>query len=187
MKEKIETKKGLRTRILIKLRKHREEERLRKSSIIRKKFFRTREFKRAKTVLFYASFDGEVDTFEMIKQAKKLGKKIGLPRILRGARRIVPVLLENIGELEAGTYGIKNPPPAARRISLEDIDMVVVPGVAFDKHKNRLGRGAGYYDRFLKKLPSGVPTIGLAFDFQIVDCLPKTEAHDVPVTHLIHN
>jgi 5-formyltetrahydrofolate cyclo-ligase len=54
--------------------------------------------------------------------------------------------------------------------------------VAFDRKNNRLGRGEGYYDRFLKLLPSTTPTIGLAFDFQLVDTLPELEAHDMPVS-----
>ena len=65
--------------------------------------------------------------------------------------------------------------------------MVVVPGVAFDKKNNRLGRGKGYYDRFLKMLPFSTPTIGLAFDFQIVENLPVKEPHDVPVSQVIYN
>ena len=171
------------------LRKHKEEARLRKSSVIRRRLFRTPEFKRALTILFYASFDGEVDTFEMIKKAKKLGKKIGLPRILRSRKTLVPMLLENLDkDLKPGPYGIKTPSGnSARRLKLKDIDMVIVPGLAFDRNNNRLGRGAGYYDRFLKKLPPGIPTIGLAFDFQVVNRLPETGAHDVPVSHLISN
>ncbi len=171
------------------LRKHKEEDRLRKSAVIRKKLFRRPEFKRALTILFYASFDGEVDTFEMIRQAKKFGTKIGLPSILHGRKLLVPMLLKNADkDLKLGPYGIKHPDGKnTRRLAIKDIDMVIVPGVAFDKHKNRLGRGAGYYDRFLKKIPLGVPTVGLAYDFQVLKRLPQTEPHDVSVSHLISN
>ena len=65
--------------------------------------------------------------------------------------------------------------------------MVIVPGLAFDKHNNRLGRGAGYYDRFLSTLPTDIPTVGLAFDFQIIDRLPQQKEHDIPVSHVLVN
>ena len=69
----------------------------------------------------------------------------------------------------------------------DELDLVVVPGLAFDKRNNRLGRGQGYYDRFLKTLPRGVPTIGLAFDFQIVDTIPQRKEHDVAVDCVLVN
>jgi 5-formyltetrahydrofolate cyclo-ligase len=85
--------------------------------------------------------------------------------------------------LVKGTYGICEP---ARKkfVNLKDIDLVLVPGLAFDKQGNRLGRGKGCYDYFLKRLPKDTPTIGLAFDFQILSCLPATIS-DVKVQRLI--
>ena len=70
--------------------------------------------------------------------------------------------------------------------SSQGIDLVLVPGVAFDRKNNRLGRGAGYYDRFLKDLPT-TPSIGLAFDFQVLDVLPHQPGQDVPVKCVITN
>ena len=69
-------------------------------------------------------------------------------------------------------------------VDAERIGLVIVPGVAFDIKNGRLGRGKGYYDRFLEKLPPGKTTIGLAFDFQIVKDLPK-DSHDIPVSKVI--
>jgi 5-formyltetrahydrofolate cyclo-ligase len=68
-----------------------------------------------------------------------------------------------------------------------ELDLVVVPGVAFDRQNNRLGRGAGFYDRFLFELPSTTPTISLAYDLQIVDALLGLEPHDRPVTQVVTN
>jgi 5-formyltetrahydrofolate cyclo-ligase len=90
--------------------------------------------------------------------------------------------------LEAGPYGIKQPKLAqAQALADETLDMVVVPGVAFDKQNNRLGRGGGYYDRFLGSLSPRTVTVGLAFDFQIVDTLPFQEKHDVSVSRVLIN
>lgn len=182
------TKKDLREKVLTLLRNQKEEERLRKSLAILDKLFRKPEFRKASTILFYASFDGEVETFEMIKRAQQLGKRIALPRVIRQDRRIVPVIVESIEkDLVPGSYGIKQPQhtDTDHVLNVGDIDLVIVPGVMFDRYNARLGRGAGYYDRFLRGLPDGTPTIGLAFDFQVVDHLPHQEEHDIPVSCVV--
>jgi 5-formyltetrahydrofolate cyclo-ligase len=182
-------KEDLRKKILMFLRSQKEESRIEKSFMIREKLFKAPEYQRASTVLFYASFDGEVDTSEMIKQSHNIGKKIGLPRIVDSSKTFVPTYVENLEEdIEQGPYGIRQPKdPGGKALCLENIDVVIVPGIAFDKTNNRLGRGGGYYDRFLKKLPSDIPTLGLAFDFQIVDHLPHQEGHDMPVSRVLVN
>lgn len=188
-KVKTPPKSFFRKKILNLLRNQKEEDRFKKSRIILKKLFATRKVQQARTILFYASFDGEVETFEMIKQAQRLGKKIALPVILKDQKKIVPALIENPQEdLQIGHYGIQEPKDAcARLVGLEQIDLILVPGVAFDKKNNRLGRGHGYYDRFLSAVPASIPAFGLAFDFQVVECLPRPEKHDVKVSRVITN
>lgn len=183
----MESKASLRKKLLQKLRLQKDEERLRKSRLIRDKLFSSAPFQKARTVLFYASFDGEVSTWEMMQQAKEKGKEIGLPVISRSHRKIVPSRVLNIDtELELGPYGVMQPKTSfLRPIALLDIDLVVVPGVAFDKHGNRLGRGKGYYDRLLAQLPPSIPAIGLAYAFQILDELPQLACHDCPVITVI--
>ncbi len=142
-------------------------------------------FQQAKTVLFYASLPGEVDTFAMIKQAIQLKKQVALPALERDQRKMIPTLTDSVDDLHLGAYGILEPKPAnARTLSLDALDCVVVPGLAFDRSNNRLGRGAGYYDRFLSSLDERTRTVGLAFDFQIVDRLP-VEPHDMRLHHII--
>lgn len=181
------SKKLLRERILTLLRNQKEEERLNKSLVISNKLFQMQEFQRAETILFYASFDGEVETFEMMKTAQKLGKTIGLPAIMRSEKKIIPTRVASLEmDLEAGPYGIKQPKiDSSEALKNDCLDMVIVPGVAFDKENNRLGRGGGYYDKFLSTIPSRVPTVGLAFDFQIVDSLSFKEEHDMPVSSVL--
>jgi len=179
------TKTELRQKILTLLRKQKEEERLAKSLVILNKLLKRPEFQKALTVLFYAAFDGEVDTFEMMQRAQQLGKKIGLPYIVRKEKRMIPTVVKSIEEdLATGPYGVRQPKETSKEktLSTDELDLVIVPGVAFDRHNHRLGRGQGYYDRFLKGLSARTPTIGLAFDFQIVDHLPPKEEHDVPVS-----
>ena len=183
------TKVELRESILRKLRNQEEESRQRKSSLILSKFFSLPEVKQSNTILFYASFDGEVMTVDMIKKALELGKEIGLPKVNRLEKILEPRVVSSFEkDLEKGQYGILEPVAGRdNALAAKDIDLVVVPGVAFDKQNHRLGRGAGYYDRFLAKLPSHIPTIGFAFDFQIVDQIPSIEAHDVRVTRVLSN
>ena len=171
------------------LRNQNGEERVTKSLAITNKLFQMVEFQEAETILFYASFDGEVETFEMMKRAQELGKKIGLPRIVENEKKIIPTPVASLkADLATGPYGIKQPKTDPAKAWKSDcFDMVIVPGIAFDKKNNRLGRGEGYYDRFLKTLPSYVPTVGLAFDFQVVDFLSFKEKHDVPVSCVLAN
>ena len=177
------TKQRLRSKILNILKIQKEEDRKRKSKLIEHKLFLSPVFKRAKIVMFYMSFDGEVDTTGMIKQAQKLGKKIAVPVCVRDRIMIRPAFLCDRGALRRGPYGIREP-VTKELVRLSKLDVVVVPGVAFDKKGNRLGRGKGYYDRFLKRLPSRTRAIGIAFDFQIVPVVP-TFIDDMSVDRVI--
>ncbi len=158
-----------------------------KSRLIESKLFELAVIKKAKTVLFYASLPGEVDTFAMIKKTIELQKRICLPVVMQNQREMIPTLIKTLADLENGDYGIAQPrKDASLEVPLKDIDAVIVPGLAFDKSNNRLGRGVGYYDRFLSRLPKTTTTIGLAFDFQLIDSLP-VEEHDVPLSCVITN
>jgi 5-formyltetrahydrofolate cyclo-ligase len=166
------TKKQIRSKILLILKTQKEADRDRKSKIIKDKLFRTLVFKKAKTLMFYISFDGEVNTQEMIKEAQKIGKTVTVP-VCKSDRIIRPCILQHKAKLKKGLYGICEP-AIKRFINVEYLDLVVAPGVAFDKKGNRLGRGKGCYDNLLKKLSRKATSIGLAFDFQILPFVPAT-------------
>lgn len=181
------TKNYLRQQLLKKLKNQKEVERLKSSFKIHKKLFSLPEFIKAKIVFCYLSFDGEVETFKMIEKAITWGKKVAVPVIKKRGRKLVPSLIEDCDYgLEVGPYGICQPKAShMRNIPLKKIDLVVVPAVAFDLKGNRIGRGMGYYDRFLHALPHKVPTIGLAFRFQVLDQIPALESHDFPVDRVL--
>ena len=184
----IQTKQDLRERILTLLRNQKEEERLIKSLSIQDKLFANNDFQNAKTILFYASFDGEVNTFNMIKEARKHGKRVALPRLSAHSKELIPTLWRENDELEMGPYGIEQPHDSSiNKLEYAELDAIIVPGVAFDKNNHRLGRGAGYYDRFLSCFPSHRPSIGLAFDFQCVESIPQLSGHDIPVSYVVSN
>lgn len=177
------TKSQIRCKILSKLKTQKEEERNRKSARIKEKLLNTSEFKKAKVVMFYITFDGEVKTEEMIKEALKLGKIVVVPVCGRDRVILRPCLLDSATKLKKGPYGICEP-TRKKPIRLKDLDLIIVPAVAFDKNNNRLGRGKGYYDRFLKRLSPDTASIGLGFDFQILPVLPAA-THDVSVDRVL--
>ena len=184
----IQTKQELRQLILDLIKGQKEEVRLSKSRVILEKVTALPVFKNARTILCYASFRGEVDTFALMQRAMALKKRVALPLIRKEEQQIVPMLIKSLTELRPGPYGIQEPPDLPQnRLKAEELDLVVVPGLAFDRCYDRLGRGAGYYDRFLSDLPVTTPTIGLAYDLQVVDAIIGMQPHDRPVSRVITN
>jgi 5-formyltetrahydrofolate cyclo-ligase len=179
-------KQEIRDRIIKKLKQQSRQQREEKSRQIKKKLFSHPEFKKAQTVMFYIAERFEVDTEDMIKDAQRLGEKVVVPITDVNRKELIASLLVDYErELTKGAYGILEPKSDfARPVPLKMINLVIVPGIAFDKKGNRLGRGTGYYDRFLSKIPKDTPTIGLCFDFQIVDSMPIFP-HDIQVKDLI--
>lgn len=177
------TKQQIRSKILLRLKIQKEEDRDRKSKLIKRKLFRTSVFKKAKKVMFYISFGGEVNTQDMIKEAQRLGKIVAVPVCKRRKITIRPCILHNKAKLNKGPYGICEP-AVKEYIRLEDLDLVIVPGIAFDKKGNRLGRGRGCYDHFLNRSTLDTASIGLAFDFQILPSLPTTTT-DIKIGRVI--
>jgi len=161
-------------------------EKAQKSAIIKGTLFNEEEFKKARVVMFYVSLKDEVDTLAMIDEALKAGKRIAVPVILKKENRLIAGEIHNrLEDLESQHFGIYQPrQDRVKEVPLDDIDLVVVPGVAFDRKNIRLGRGHGYYDKFLSGLPKRTKTIGLAFDFQVLEDLPQ-DPHDVPVSKII--
>jgi 5-formyltetrahydrofolate cyclo-ligase len=124
---------------------------------------------------FYASFRSEVETLDLLARALKAGKRAALPVTRREKGALEFHWVEDLAALKAGTYGILEP-PAGKPADPEELDLILVPGLAFDPEGRRLGYGAGYYDRTLGG--SKALKVGLAFDFQVAASLPG-QPHDV--------
>ncbi|MFH1787089.1 MAG: 5-formyltetrahydrofolate cyclo-ligase [archaeon] len=143
------------------------------------------EYEEADMILFYVSQGDEVRTHGLIKDSLYIGKGVAVPVSNTQTGEIEVYEIKDFSELVPGAYGILEPAPKFRRhIDSAEIDLVVVPGVAFDENGNRLGRGKGYYDKFLAKLPKTVPRIALAYEHQIVGEVPA-EGHDAKVDKII--
>ena len=145
-----------------------------------------KEFQTANRILIYLSKDGEVDTDHLLGRAFELGKRVCVPVVDRGndELRISELPGPEIGFL-LGAFGVREPAEGDLNFVTPDkIDLVVVPGLAFDRRGGRIGYGKGYYDRLLSRLSSQVPRIALAFEFQVLDTVPQDE-NDIQVDTII--
>jgi 5-formyltetrahydrofolate cyclo-ligase len=161
------------------------EERKTKSHAIKSHLTKLKAYQDAEVVFVYVSFRSEVDTRCFIKEAKKNGKRIAVPISIPKGKVLQPCEISGLDELVPGTWGILEPiKENCRPVDSKEIDIAVVPGLAFDNCFHRLGYGAGYYDRFLPSLRKNAIKIGLGYDFQLLDRLP-VEEFDVPLSGII--
>jgi len=113
-----------------------------------------------------------------------MGKRVVIPRV-RGSRLVLSELRDLQQDLRPGAFGVWEPSPRTTRpVDPERLDLVLVPGLAFDRQGHRLGRGRGYFDRLLAAVPRNIPRVGLCFDFQLFDHLPL-RPHDQPVSAVL--
>ena len=127
-----------------------------------------KEFIKAKTVMVYLAKEDEVDTTPIIEEAQKQGKKVVVPVVEED--EIIPCELGDV--LAPGPFSVMQPVDK-KRVAIQDIDIVIVPGRAFAPSGRRLGRGKGFYDRFLSSLPECIPVIGICFSCQLFDSIPS--------------
>jgi 5-formyltetrahydrofolate cyclo-ligase len=134
-------------------------------------------FRISHTIMVYMALPQEVQTMPIITQARQLQKRVAVP-VVRGQDLIAVALSETPMQLQRGPFGILEPCGTPCVIHPQEIGCIVVPGIAFDTRGGRLGFGTGYYDRFLRQLPTTTYRCGLAFGIQIVPCVPQAP-HDV--------
>ncbi|MGP1465522.1 5-formyltetrahydrofolate cyclo-ligase [Prevotella koreensis] len=139
------------------------------------------KMKEAKTVLMYYSLDDEVNTHDVVDTVLKQGKTVLLPKVISETEM---ELRRYTGpqDLQDGFFNIMEPSGELFE-NYEDIDLAVIPGMAFDSQNNRLGRGKGYYDRMLPKLVNAYK-IGVCFDFQHLPGIPADE-NDIKMDEII--
>lgn len=186
-REKTVTKESIREEIKNKREKLSREDVEDKSKLVKEKLFSLPEFQAAKTIAFYVALkkSNEVETEGMIKEALTMGKQVLVPITDLIENRIILSEIKNWDDLVPGSFGILEPLPEVRKIyPYEAVRLAIVPGVAFDLECHRVGYGLGFYDSFLSKLTKYIPKIGLAFEMQIMENLPK-ESHDIKLDKII--
>jgi len=145
---------------------------------------RTAEFGAARVVMMFLPLPKEINTGFAVERALEQGKVMAVPKVLWDAREMTAVRIADLNcEMRVDRYGLREP-VSGDDIPIDQIDLVVVPGLAFDEHGNRLGRGQGFYDRFLSNSDCRAVLCGLSFEQQVVDELP-TKKHDVKIDMLV--
>lgn len=181
-----------------------------KSTMVFKQLCALRQYNKAKTILTYMDYKNEVMTGEFIKRCRRDGKRVVLPKVETGnGDKVLPISdkvllvpdntlslpdkvlsVYEINDIERDTLpgfrGIPEPNSTVlNRVDPTEIDLAVIPGVAFDYSRHRVGYGAGYYDRFLTSLRADCIKAGIAYSLQIVDAIPVGKydmAMDIVVT-----
>lgn len=178
--DKIEMRHSIRSRLFGLPQSHRRTE----SKQASRNLISTEEYKKASVVMVYLSLPHEIDTTSVILDAWQSGKTVVVPKVSWEQRHMIPV---EITSLETGFTeergGFKNPTTGVP-IPLEEIDLVITPGLGFDAKGNRLGRAGGYYDRFFRSKLLKAKKCGFCFSQQVVDSVP-VEDHDELVDFIV--
>jgi 5-formyltetrahydrofolate cyclo-ligase len=155
------------------------------SRAIGERFWTLEELGGVGTIHLSLSVGSEVSTRNLVNEARHRGVRVAVPVTITAERRLLLTELVDGVPLVPGPFGIPEPPADARvPVAIESVGAVVVPGLAFDLQGNRLGWGAGYYDRLLAGVRPGVPVVALAFECQIVPAIPSM-GHDVRMSAIV--
>ena len=155
-------------------------ERARLSALVCARAAALPELDGAGTIMLYASFRSEVETGALFSWALKAGKTVCSPRILGPRLMAAYQVTDPDADLPPGSWGIPEPREGLEEVPPERMDVVIVPGAAFDGAGRRCGYGGGFYDAYLARTRPGTPWVALAFEAQLVDELP-CEPHDLAV------
>lgn len=151
--------------------------------MIHNKVINLDEIKNAQTIAVTISNFPEVDTMHLIEALWKMDKKVAVPRCDPKTRTMTFYIFDNEEQLETVYMDLKEPIPSkTKQVHAEEIDVIIAPGIVFDRSGYRIGYGGGYYDRYLAQFDRTV--IAMAFDMQIVEKVP-TDAYDLPVGKII--
>lgn len=155
-----------------------------KSRVIQKQVTELEEIRLASTLMVFLSFGSEVLTDDLIRWCWGEGKRIVVPFCRLESRELTACRIDGFDELEPGHYGIRAPKEGLLRpVEGGEIEVILVPAVAFDRRGYRVGYGGGYYDRFLPAAPQAAK-IGVAFSSQIIEEIP-VDVHDLPVDVIV--
>ena len=177
-------KSDIRKDILYKRNSLSESEIINNSKIINLRVIATKEYQSSKSIGAYYPTGSEVKTFDIIKHSIDNKKEIGLPRVIDSTKikffKIIEDSFEKI-KFTKGKYGIFE--NSMSTISIDQMDLLIIPGIAFDSQGNRIGYGKGYYDRFLSSRKARY-VIGLAYETQVINESPNND-YDIPVNIII--
>ena len=169
----METKKDIRKRIFSRRKEASERELLENSRAVFRRVQGCEQYRKARTVYAYMDFNREVMTREFIRQVWADGKQVAVPKV--HGKDMTFYVLESFDQLEPGYFGIDE--PVRGKIADDEQALLIVPGVAFDLQRHRIGYGQGFYDRYLS-VHTNHSTIAVAFEFQVLEHVPS-ESTDI--------
>lgn len=135
-------------------------------------------FKGSNIIMLYAPTEYELDVTLLARECERTGRRVCVAQTNWEEKTLYPAMIDHWdGPWDVGRYGIRQPPASAITLNPCEIDLIVVPGLAFDRHRMRLGRGAGLYDRFLAQADVRAAKVGIGFDWQLLAEIPAFD-HD---------
>lgn len=142
-----------------------------------------REYAEAGCIALYSAIRQEVDTAGIATAAFESGKRVLFPALC--GEQMVFRMLTGPNKMQEGAFGIPEPCPTGIEHQADEADLIVVPGVAFDRSGHRIGYGKGYYDRFLQHPGKKACLVGLCHDFQLLDGAISVDAHDIQMDIIV--
>ena len=162
----------------------RDGQRQRLSSLACEALLELAEYHRARTVMAYIPLAEELDIGPVVEEAWAQGKVVAMPRIIWESHELRPIVTHNLeDDVMPSRHGLREP-AGEEEVDLDKIDLLIVPGLGFDKRGHRMGRGGGFYDRFLARPELRAKTVGITFHQQLLEELPAL-SHDQAVDTIV--
>ncbi len=137
-------------------------------------FFNSEYINSNNVIFIYVNMESEINTISIINRLLDMGKRVAVPKVLPGNKEMKALEIKSLSDLnESGAFGILEPDISKKDIG-DEVDLIVIPGLAFDKRGYRIGYGGGFYDRFLK-IHNKIKRISLCYNFQIIKNVPFEE------------
>ncbi|MEI3336773.1 MAG: 5-formyltetrahydrofolate cyclo-ligase [Clostridium sp.] len=141
-------------------------------------------YKKSKNIFIYLGFGSEIDTMSYIQEFINEGKHIFIPRTDIKTKKMEAVEITSLEGLRENKYGILEPDDSKEEFYKNNLDLIILPGVAFDLVGKRIGYGGGYYDRYLENIDKKIMKVALIYDFQLLENVPAEE-HDIKADYII--
>ena len=155
-------------------------------SLIFEEIINSEIYKKSKKIFTYISFGSEVDTIKLIKYSFSNNKEVYVPKINKQTKDMIALKIHNFNNMSVDKWGIIEPNSVDKTNIGTDFDLIIMPGIAFDKQGNRVGYGGGYYDKYISKLNNTSNLLALAYDFQMIQDI-ESESHDIKVDFILTN
>ncbi len=147
-------------------------------------FFNSDYINKSNVIFIYVNMESEINTVDIITRLLNMGKRVAVPKVLPGNKEMVALEIKSLSDLnESGAFGILEPDITKKDVG-DEVDLIILPGLAFDKRGYRIGYGGGFYDRFLQRY-NNVKRVSLCYNFQIIENIPEEdfdEAIDIIIT-----